>query len=58
MATAELFGPLVSLHAVESDEDALRVANANPSGLDAYVFGGDLDRAIEVGSGCGRARCG
>ncbi|NCL76525.1 hypothetical protein AIIKEEIJ_04006 [Rhodococcus sp. YH1] len=26
MATAELFGPLISLHAVESDEDALRVA--------------------------------
>ncbi|MDV6292077.1 aldehyde dehydrogenase family protein [Rhodococcus aetherivorans] len=50
VATAELFGPLISLHAVESDEDALRVANADPSGLDAYVFGGDLDRAIEVGS--------
>lgn len=50
VATAELFGPLVSLHAVESDEEALRAANANPSGLDAYVFGGDLDRAIEIGS--------
>ncbi|WP_280236441.1 aldehyde dehydrogenase family protein [Nocardia cyriacigeorgica] len=50
VATAELFGPIISLHAVESDEDALRVANADPSGLDAYVFGGDLDRAIEVGS--------
>lgn len=49
-ATAELFGPLISLHAVESDEDAVRVANAHPSGLDAYVFGRDLDRAIEVGS--------
>ncbi|PXX71672.1 acyl-CoA reductase-like NAD-dependent aldehyde dehydrogenase [Nocardia tenerifensis] len=50
MATAELFGPVVSLHAVASDEDALRVANAHPSGLDAYVFGGDLDRAIDIGS--------
>ncbi|MBC2640708.1 MULTISPECIES: aldehyde dehydrogenase [unclassified Rhodococcus (in: high G+C Gram-positive bacteria)] len=50
VATAELFGPLVSLHAVDSDEDALRVANANPSGLDAYVFGGDVERAVEVGS--------
>lgn len=49
-ATAELFGPLISLHTVESDEDALRAANANPSGLDAYVFGGDLDRAIEIGA--------
>lgn len=50
MATAELFGPLISLHAVESDEDALRTANANPSGLDAYVFSRDTDRAITVGS--------
>lgn len=49
-ATAELFGPIVSVHAVDSAEEALRVANANPSGLDAYVFGTDTDRAIDVGS--------
>ncbi|WP_063012731.1 aldehyde dehydrogenase family protein [Nocardia kruczakiae] len=49
-ATSELFGPVVTLHAVDSDEEALRVANANPSGLDAYVFGGDTDRAIDVGA--------
>lgn len=49
-ATAELFGPVVSVHAVDSAEEALRVANAHPSGLDAYVFGTDTDRAIEVGA--------
>ncbi|HWJ11111.1 MAG TPA: aldehyde dehydrogenase [Nocardioides sp.] len=49
-ATAELFGPIVSVHAVESVEQALRIANATPSGLDAYVFGTDTDRAIEVGA--------
>ncbi|KFU80259.1 Acyl-CoA reductase [Amycolatopsis lurida] len=49
-ATAELFGPVVSLHAVDSGEQALRIANAHPSGLDAYVFGADTDRAIDVGS--------
>lgn len=49
-ATAELFGPLVSLHAVESTDEALRIANASPSGLDAYVFGTDTDRAIDVGA--------
>ncbi|MER6942063.1 aldehyde dehydrogenase [Nocardioides sp. NPDC127514] len=49
-ATAELFGPLVSLHPVDSDEEALRIANAHPSGLDAYVFGTDTDRAIYVGA--------
>ncbi|SFW86342.1 aldehyde dehydrogenase family protein [Amycolatopsis australiensis] len=49
-ATAELFGPVVSLHAVDSDDEAVRVANAHPSGLDAYVFGADTGRAIEVGA--------
>lgn len=49
-ATAELFGPVLSVHAVESADEALRIANANPSGLDAYVFGVDTDRAIEVGA--------
>ncbi|GHE75441.1 aldehyde dehydrogenase [Amycolatopsis deserti] len=49
-ATAELFGPIVSLHAVDSAEEALRIANAHPSGLDAYVFGADTDRAIDIGS--------
>ncbi|WP_228835576.1 aldehyde dehydrogenase family protein [Nocardia abscessus] len=48
--TAELFGPIVSLHGVDSDEDALRAANAHPSGLDAYVFGTDTDRAIAIGA--------
>jgi acyl-CoA reductase-like NAD-dependent aldehyde dehydrogenase len=49
-ATAELFGPVVSLHAVDSVDEALRIANASPSGLDAYVFGADTDRAIDVGA--------
>lgn len=49
-ATAELFGPVVSVHAVDSADEALRIANASPSGLDAYVFGTDTDRAIDVGS--------
>ncbi|GGN78660.1 aldehyde dehydrogenase family protein [Nocardia rhizosphaerihabitans] len=49
-ATAELFGPVVSLHAVSSSEEALRIANANPSGLDAYVFGADTQRALDIGS--------
>lgn len=49
-ATAELFGPVISVHGVDSAEEALHVANANPSGLDAYVFGTDTERAIAVGS--------
>lgn len=49
-ATAELFGPVISLHTVDSDAEALRIANQSPSGLDAYVFGTDLDHAMEIGS--------
>ncbi|MDI2030593.1 aldehyde dehydrogenase [Saccharopolyspora sp. TS4A08] len=49
-ATAELFGPVVSLHPVDSDEEALRTANATPSGLAAYVFGTDTGHAMEIGS--------
>lgn len=49
-ATAELFGPAVSLHAVASTDEAVRIANAAPSGLDAYVFGTDTERAIDVGA--------
>ena len=49
-AVAELFGPVVSLHAVNSTDEALRIANSYPSGLDAYVFGNNTERAIEVGS--------
>lgn len=49
-ATCELFGPLISLHSVESDEDALTAANRTPSGLDAYVFGSDLEHALHIGS--------
>jgi acyl-CoA reductase-like NAD-dependent aldehyde dehydrogenase len=48
----------VSVHAVDSDEDALRLANAHPSGLDAYVYGTDLDRALRIGEriACGEVR--
>ncbi|OLT07720.1 dehydrogenase [Pseudonocardia sp. CNS-004] len=57
-ATDELFGPAVSVHAVDSDDDALRLANAHPSGLDAYVYGTDLDHALRIGErvACGEVR--
>lgn len=57
-ATDELFGPAVSVHAVASDEDALLTANADPSGLDAYVYGTDLDHALRIGERvvCGEIR--
>jgi succinate-semialdehyde dehydrogenase / glutarate-semialdehyde dehydrogenase len=42
--TEETFGPLAAIRRVEDDAEALRVANALPFGLAAYVFSGDLER--------------
>jgi succinate-semialdehyde dehydrogenase / glutarate-semialdehyde dehydrogenase len=41
----ETFGPVVGIHRVESDEQALEVANSLPYGLAAYVYSGSLERA-------------
>lgn len=43
--TEETFGPLAAIRPVADDADALRVANALPFGLAAYVYSGDLERA-------------
>ena len=40
----ETFGPVVGIHRVDSDEQALEVANALPYGLAAYVYSGSLER--------------
>jgi acyl-CoA reductase-like NAD-dependent aldehyde dehydrogenase len=42
--TEETFGPLAAIRRVGDDAEALRVANALPFGLAAYVFSGDLER--------------
>lgn len=41
----ETFGPLAAIRAVADDREALRIANALPYGLAAYVYSGDLERA-------------
>jgi succinate-semialdehyde dehydrogenase/glutarate-semialdehyde dehydrogenase len=43
--TEETFGPLAAIRSVADDAEALRVANALPFGLAAYVYSGDLERA-------------
>jgi len=43
--TEETFGPLAAIRSVADDREALRIANALPFGLAAYVYSGDLERA-------------
>lgn len=47
--TEEIFGPVLTLHPVDSDEEAIAIANANGDGLAAYVFSEDLERAFAIG---------
>ncbi len=45
----ELFGPVVTVHAIDSDEEAIQLANESPYGLAGYVFGQDIQAAMAVG---------
>jgi succinate-semialdehyde dehydrogenase/glutarate-semialdehyde dehydrogenase len=44
----EVFGPVAPVTAFEAQEDAVRLANATPYGLAAYVYTGDLGRGLAV----------
>ncbi|HEX5694089.1 MAG TPA: aldehyde dehydrogenase family protein, partial [Arenimonas sp.] len=43
--TEEIFGPVVTLQAFDTDQDALALANAAPYGLAASVWTSNLGRA-------------
>jgi acyl-CoA reductase-like NAD-dependent aldehyde dehydrogenase len=43
--TEESYGPIAAVRRVRDDAEALRIANALPYGLAAYVYSGDLERA-------------
>jgi acyl-CoA reductase-like NAD-dependent aldehyde dehydrogenase len=45
-----MFGPVVTIHPYDLVEDAIAEANSSPYGLAAYVFGTDIDRAMEIGA--------
>lgn len=48
IARTEIFGPVLSVIAYDSEEDAIAIANDTMYGLHAYVFSGDLARANRV----------
>jgi acyl-CoA reductase-like NAD-dependent aldehyde dehydrogenase len=48
LAREEIFGPVLSVIAAADDEDAIRIANDSPFGLNASVFTRDADRARSI----------
>lgn len=46
----EAFGPVLSFYVVDSEEEAIDLANASRYGLGAYVFDTDVEHAREVAS--------
>jgi succinate-semialdehyde dehydrogenase/glutarate-semialdehyde dehydrogenase len=44
----EIFGPVAPIVITNSDEEAIKLANATEFGLIAYVYSGDLKRAIKT----------
>ena len=50
IAREEIFGPVLSVIAYDSDEDAIRIANDSTYGLHAVVLGTNLSRARRIAS--------
>ncbi|NLR72985.1 aldehyde dehydrogenase family protein [Novosphingobium sp. ERN07] len=48
IACEEVFGPVLSVIAADSEEDAVRIANASRYGLNNAVFTNDVDRAYRI----------
>jgi succinate-semialdehyde dehydrogenase/glutarate-semialdehyde dehydrogenase len=47
----EIFGPVAPVVRWSGTQELLRLANGSEYGLAAYVFAGDLGRAIRIGEG-------
>src|SRR6266478_1382948 len=50
IAQEEIFGPVLSVIAYDSEDEAIRIANDSKYGLHSTVLGTDLDRARRVAS--------
>ncbi len=48
LSQTELFGPVVTVHRFEHEDDAVRIANGTEYGLAAYIRTRDIDRALRV----------
>ncbi|WP_256794807.1 NAD-dependent succinate-semialdehyde dehydrogenase [Terrabacter sp. Ter38] len=45
----EIFGPVASIVPFDTEDEAVRLANATPFGLVGYVYTRDLDRGLRMG---------
>ena len=50
LTEAEIFGPVLTLHRVRDEAEALALANSRRTGLAGYVFGTDIDAAMRLGA--------
>jgi acyl-CoA reductase-like NAD-dependent aldehyde dehydrogenase len=51
IAREEIFGPVVSVIAFDTEEEALRLANATPYGLSGSVWSRDIGKALRTAKG-------
>ena len=49
IAREEIFGPVLAILPYQTEEEAIKIANDTPYGLQAYVWSNDLGRANRVG---------
>ena len=49
IAREEIFGPVLAILPYRDEEEAVRIANDTPYGLQAYVWSGNLARANRIG---------
>lgn len=47
-AQHEIFGPIGTVHTFKTDDEAAKLANSTPYGLEGYIFGNDAERALKV----------
>jgi aldehyde dehydrogenase (NAD+) len=50
IAQEEIFGPVLSVIAYDSEDEAIKIANDSEYGLHAAVLGSDLQRARRIAS--------
>src|SRR5207249_8373901 len=51
IAREEIFGPVVSVIPFDSEEEALRLANATPYGLSGSIWSRDIGKALRTAQG-------